>query len=111
MYKSAYNKKCYGVYFYYQDEFAGANVSFKEENRGKLPGFDNLLFEAILLAKYGGKNNVLKVSFDNRQEQYLTVEFPYLFFDSNKRIWKKAKNKAIPEAFKTECIRQKIGWD
>lgn len=111
MFKSAYNIKCYGVYFYYKDEFAGANISLKKEYIGKLPGFDNMLFETTLLTKYEEKSNVLKVLFSNKEEQYLTVEFPYLIFDKNKKVWKKANNKAIPEAFKAECIRRKIGWD
>lgn len=96
---SIYDVKFYGVYFRYKFEFSGVNIFARKEDVHCVPSFDNSFFEITVLEEYQGKNDVLKLVFQNGEEAYETLRFPYLYLDMEDNVWKESKDKSTPEAF------------
>lgn len=96
---SIYDVKFYGVYFRYKFDFSGVSMFVRKEDMHCIPGFNNSFFEITLLKEYRGKQDVLKLVFENGEEAYETLKFPYLFWDMEDNVWKESKNKSTPEEF------------
>ncbi|MBQ8043815.1 MAG: hypothetical protein IJ272_06685 [Clostridia bacterium] len=96
---SIYDVKFYGVYFRYKLEFSGVRIFARKEDVHITPGFDNSFFEVTVVKEYQGKNDVLKLAFENGEEAYETLKFPYLFWDVEDNVWRESKDTTTPEEF------------
>lgn len=94
-----YDVKFYGVYFRYKLEFSGVNIYSKKELRHAVPGFENSFFEVTVLREYEGKKDVLKLVFEDGEVAYETLNYPYLYVDTEDNIWRKSNDISTPEAF------------
>lgn len=96
---SIYDVKFYGVYFRHKLEFSGVNIFARKEDVHATPGFDNFFFKISVLKEYKGKQDVLKLVFENGDESYETLKYPFLFWDIEDNIWRESKDTSTSEAF------------
>lgn len=92
-----YDVKFYGVYFYYKAEFSSVTMYQTKEQVHTIPGFENLFFDVIVLKEFEGKNNVLKLEFEDGTYKHETLEYPFEYLEDGK--WKKSHNTVVSDAF------------
>lgn len=64
-----------------------------------IPSFDNSFFEITVLKEYKGQQDVLKLVFQDGEEAYETLHYPFLFWDIEDNVWRESKDKSTPDAF------------
>ena len=96
---SIYDVKFYGVYFRYKFDFSGVNIFARKEDMYCIPSFENSFFEVTVLKEYKGQQDVLKLVFEDGEETYETLYYPFVFWDTEDNLWKESKNKSTPDAF------------
>lgn len=94
-----YDEKFHGVFFRYKLELSGINIFVRKQDVKGMPGFENSFFDIILLEEFEGKNNVLKLEFEEGEIAYETLYYPYLYWDMNDELWKKSNDTSTPEEF------------
>ena len=98
-----YDVKFYGVYYRYKLETSGVNIYAKKEEALAVPGFENLFFEVSALKEYLGKENVLKIEFEDGTCEYETMFYPFLYLDDG--VWRNSGNTSTKDAFLTQYFK------
>lgn len=87
-------------------DHSGVIVYEKKEGCHAVPGFENLFFEVTLLKEYMGRENVLKIVFNDGDEEYETLNHPYMFLSHG--TWLKSHKPLTPHAFTKLLIEMRL---